>query len=608
MKNKNTPSPKTKTKLRLGNIILYTVAVAVLGGIIWKLIIGTAATVVNPTNVLGMFTPASGSPISGYSLTKTITIDKTKVMDTVDLVDFPLLVSLTDPDLKSVTNGGYVNNVNGYDIVFSGTANAQLDHQLESYDPATGKLVAWVRLPILYTNVNTELNISCGNSTVTSDLSTENVWNSSYEAVWHMADNPTNSELNDAAGSFNGQSHGNMTNSDLVEGQIGLAIDFDGNNDYFSIQNKKYNSSGAIPEITVSSWIKTNFSNGSWSSNWSLLDFDRSEYFNFYVHGQGKASFSTRGSGNSGNSGINDLHGGQNGQINDGNWHYMVGVYDGTSKYIYIDGVLVITSSDPHNGANLGSGTTRYGIIGDGSEASCYNGSRNNTYYSGKIDELRLHNQAVSAGWIATEYNNQSSPETFYTLSTGFNLPIELISFTATLNNNEVTLNWSTATERENDYFTVERSSDGSTFETIGKVDGAGNSQSLLKYSLLDSDPMHGVSYYRLKQTDFNGASETFLPVAVKYIIPVEKLVIEKVWPNPFTSTFTVNFSMNTASDVEIALTNLHGAQVFADNIPTQEGDNTYFYYPNDDLIPGIYFLNIMQDGEILASKKLIKQ
>jgi hypothetical protein len=73
------------------------------------------------------------------------------------------------------------------------------------------------------------------------------------------------------------------------------------------------------------------------------------------------------------------------------------------------------------------------------------------------------------------------------------------------LKNRIVELTWQTASEHNNDFFTVERSADGFNFEPILFKDGAGNSTTLLNYSDKDLQPLEGVSYYRLKQTDFNG-------------------------------------------------------------------------------------------------------
>lgn len=95
-------------------------------------------------------------------------------------------------------------------------------------------------------------------------------------------------------------------------------------------------------------------------------------------------------------------------------------------------------------------------------------------------------------------------------------LPVELLSFTATQNNNTVQLGWSTTNEINNDYFEIERSIDGFNFEGIGEISGAGNSNQLLSYLYQDTNPYNGVSYYRLKQTDFDGKSSYSDIVAIQ--------------------------------------------------------------------------------------------
>ena len=88
-------------------------------------------------------------------------------------------------------------------------------------------------------------------------------------------------------------------------------------------------------------------------------------------------------------------------------------------------------------------------------------------------------------------------------------LPVELIAFEVNLvNNGQVGLNWQTASEINNDFFTIERSKDGINWEIIEKIKGAGNSSTILSYSGIDKNPYRGISYYRLKQTDFDGQFE----------------------------------------------------------------------------------------------------
>jgi hypothetical protein len=120
-------------------------------------------------------------------------------------------------------------------------------------------------------------------------------------------------------------------------------------------------------------------------------------------------------------------------------------------------------------------------------------------------------------------------------------LPIELVDFRALNMGTFVTLNWATATELNNDHFTIQRSTDGSEFASIATVKGAGNSKKEINYSFNDANPANGVSYYRLKQTDFDG--KTTYSNVVKINRDEEATLM--VSPNPSTGG--------------IAYTNIHG-------------------------------------------------
>ncbi|MBA3972221.1 MAG: hypothetical protein H0X46_08780, partial [Bacteroidetes bacterium] len=85
-------------------------------------------------------------------------------------------------------------------------------------------------------------------------------------------------------------------------------------------------------------------------------------------------------------------------------------------------------------------------------------------------------------------------------------LPIELLSFTGYSASNGNQLTWSTATEINNDYFDIERSSNGADFSKIGTLDGNGNSITTIVYNFTDATPLTGINYYRLKQVDYNGS------------------------------------------------------------------------------------------------------
>ena len=158
---------------------------------------GDAQTVANVDDTVD-FT----SGLFGYR--KSITIDRTKIPGTcgTTLSDFPILFSVTDPDLRTTGNGGNVVDAEGDDIIFRGldegtcggvgTSPCALDHEIEQYDETTGELVAWVRVPSVNTNAagsDTVVYIYYGNTAVT--VSSENatgVWDANYQMVQHLHD------------------------------------------------------------------------------------------------------------------------------------------------------------------------------------------------------------------------------------------------------------------------------------------------------------------------------------------------------------------------------------------------------------------------------------
>ena len=136
-----------------------------------------------------------------------------------------------------------------------------------------------------------------------------------------------------------------------------------------------------------------------------LSIFDRSEYYSFYLRGDnGKLGFSTSDR----YSLIDDMQGATT--ANDGNWHFGCAVFDGSDKILYLDGQEDARVVNPHQGENLGIGVTRYGFIGDGSEAETFNGTRNDCLYQGALDELSIYHRALGAEEIQQLYNSYAAP------------------------------------------------------------------------------------------------------------------------------------------------------------------------------------------------------
>lgn len=210
---------------------------------------------------------------------------------------------------------------------------------------------------------------------------------------WYQ--NPTGGSAIGSGNSFQTPILTATTNYYVAAIDTNTAITFDGANDYIAL-NKNYNTSGQITQITVEAWIKTTESGTTDFDNWAIVDFDRSEYYNLFVRGDnGEVGFST--TDNTGS--IDDFYSGI--AVNDGKWHHIVGQYDGTDKIIYIDGAEVARRNNAHSGNNLGTGNTRFGFIGDGSEASTFNASRNDKYYTGEVDEVRIWNTVRTASEIS---------------------------------------------------------------------------------------------------------------------------------------------------------------------------------------------------------------
>lgn len=130
-------------------------------------------------------------------------------------------------------------------------------------------------------------------------------------------------------------------------------------------------------------------------------------------------------------------------------------------------------------------------------------------------------------------------------------LPIELLSFNAELNNEKtVDLTWSTATEKNNDYYEIEKSLNGEEWEFVDMVKGAGNSSSKKKYTALDEHPYNQMSYYRLKQVDFNGKC-THSPV-ISIDLENQILLSLDIYPNPTKGELTIQGYSDDIQNFEV--------------------------------------------------------
>jgi hypothetical protein len=178
-------------------------------------------------------------------------------------------------------------------------------------------------------------------------------------------------------------------------------------------------------------------------------------------------------------------------------------------------------------------------------------------------------------------------------------LPVELTAFNLKPGSEGVEARWTTSSELNNDYFLLERSADGVNFEEVAHVKGHGTTQAQQQYSYMDATPLAGRSYYRLKQVDFNGQSETFKLKTVQ--MPIAN--IESVGPNPFTHQFTMQYSLTNNGPVMVQLVNMTGAVTFERQMEGNKGANTFTYSDDQNLKVGTYVLRVIKDGEVVTTK-----
>lgn len=202
-----------------------------------------------------------------------------------------------------------------------------------------------------------------------------------------------------------------------------------------------------------------------------------------------------------------------------------------------------------------------------------------------------LHGRALSRnGAISINSNSITMKST--------TLPIELLSFTVTSVGKNVKIDWATASETNNEYFIVQQSENGILFTEIQQIRGAGNSNILINYSILDKNPSSGISYYRIKQTDFDG-NFTFSNLAV---INRKKDIPTKIYPNPYSefTTICIDESMDL-KNTELKIFNIIGDEMLSFQI-----SKPITRIETNSLQSGMYFYKVFTDSHEVSSGKLI--
>ncbi|MHA2473532.1 MAG: DUF2341 domain-containing protein, partial [Promethearchaeota archaeon] len=334
-----------------------------------------------------------------FNYYNTITINHVAVSGTRNLIDFPLLISIFDSDLHDK-----VQPPDGDDISFANDFQ-WLDHEIElfnqNYNSTHAQLIAWVRIPVLSPTEDTVIRMYYGNSFMEAQENPIGVWKNNYAGVWHLKES-SGSHHDSALDVYNGVERGTV-----VQDTSGF---IDGANEFVGITTESWievvNSPNLLEDsaFTVEAWFKLE----SLPNNWvGLVETGRSvepDWAGLWIDSSNAITFGWdwRSGGN--------VHGSV---LSDNQWYHAVAAYNGTQRKLFLNGAL-----DAGPSAGTLNTITQNWWIGTDS---------NGNYFDGIIDEVRISHVARSADWIATEYNNQYDPNSFYSIGNANNVYVPSI-------------------------------------------------------------------------------------------------------------------------------------------------------------------------------------
>jgi hypothetical protein len=372
---------------------LYTTPVVVNGAMTINAVAYTASI---PVSAVGSATyviqTAWYSAGGTWTNRKQITINHAQVSGSASLAGFPVLISLTDPNLQALARS------DAADILFTaGDGLTKLNHEIESYNSATGQLTAWVNVPSVSNSADTALYVYYGNPAAVPQQNAPAVWDPNYKAVWHF------SNANDSTSNANNAS---LNSSTPTTGKIGSAVAFNGVSDTISVPN----SASLMPTsgFTVSMWVKRNGAQArfttlavmEWNGDSSPTYVSYALELNRNNIGSDRVSILAGKSG-----GLTVIDSSAN-QIPDGVWTLVTATWNGATLALYVNGVQ--NAAAPLSVPLVYAASRPFDLGGD----TVTNGDR----FKGSLDETRFSSAARSADWIATEYNNHNAPASFYTV------------------------------------------------------------------------------------------------------------------------------------------------------------------------------------------------
>lgn len=323
---------------------------------------------------------------------RTITVPNANVSGGSDLTAFPMTFQGTLTYLKTVANGGEVQNSSGFDILFAmDNAGATLcKWEIESYNASTGAITVHVRVPTLSASANTVIYLIYDSSSITTFQggSAGSVWDANYQRVWHMNETLTGASqtVHDATtNAGNMTSFGSWTSAQAVAAQVGTGLKIlNSNSTHLGYTALHLNST-----YTIEGWF--NATSATIDGNTYTWDSDTAVWQNEMAYGDAPGYV---GLFNQAGNKVQDTA-----QTPANVWRYFVFTRNGTTWNMYRNGIFVATSTQ---GVNLMLNSMGFD-----------NGTTSNDFI---CDELRISNIVRTQGWIVTQYNNQNNPPGFYTI------------------------------------------------------------------------------------------------------------------------------------------------------------------------------------------------
>lgn len=503
------------------------------------------------------------------------------------LRDFPLMVCLRDSGLRSVSNGGKVVSEKGFDIRFTGRDGISLlDYEIEKYDARTGELLAWVRIDSLRKNASPHIFMYFGNE-YAADENSQNTWNRTYKGVWHLkgllsSKTPFANQLANAGR--------------VIQAKENYPVSERNSSRYTCLNTSE--DINIKNQLTVSAWVFVSenrdqviITNQSHRRGGYRLGLSRQNKLEFEICNDKRETASIKGKAD----GVS---------LENNTWYHVAAVYsdNGDSMTTYINGmrdrsiktgVSMSESPDPLH-------------FGQDPENKIYR-------FNGYLDEIHVSDVCLTADWILAEYQNQSQPGIF--LNPGITEKIQqqismsLLSLDAMQHGKTIDLNWLTASETENESFTIERSADGVTFNEIGNRPGAGNSNEVLRYRFKDQAPLAGINYYRIKLRASDGNEEYSMVTPARFESEKDRTIkIASAGPNPFNKELAIDYQVPETGKARVRLTDMKGEILMDKEVYCNKSEMHHLLIRDiQNHGDGVIFLNVAQN-EMSKTVKLLRR